>query len=66
MDAETLGRWRWQLSATARKAAAARTRATTAVSAWEHLVADAANAGVPGRLVVAAAADAGIDPPEAR
>jgi len=65
LDTETLGRWRWQLSATARKAAAARARSDAAMTAWERLVADAEAAGVPGRLVVAAAADAGIDAPGA-
>lgn len=63
IDAEMLGRWRWQLGATARRAVAARARADSAMAAWERLVADAARAGVPGRLVVAAAADAGIDAP---
>jgi hypothetical protein len=57
-----LGRWRWQLGATARKVAATQARANAALADWEHLVADAATAGVPERLVVAAAADAGIDP----
>lgn len=65
IDAETLGRWRWQLGATARKAVAARVRADAALAAWERLVADAADAGVPARLVMAAAADAGIDTPGA-
>jgi hypothetical protein len=60
-DPTLAGRWRWQLGATARKAAAARTRAEAAMADWERLVADAAAAGVPGRLVVAAAADAGLD-----
>jgi hypothetical protein len=63
LDADLLARWRWQLGATARKAAAARARAGTAMSAWERLAADAAAAGIPGRLVVAAAADAGLDMP---
>ena len=65
LDADTLGRWRWQLGATARKAAAAQSRAAAASAAWERLVADAVAAGVPGRLVVAAAADAGMDAPGA-
>lgn len=64
LDAGTLNRWRWQLGATARKAAAARDRADAALADWERLVADAAAAGVPRRLVVGAAADADLDPPE--
>jgi hypothetical protein len=54
-------RWRWQLGASARKAAATRSKAETAMADWERLVADAEQAGVPVRLVVAAAADAGMD-----
>jgi cell division protein FtsN len=64
-DPALAGRWRWQLGATARKAAAARARAEAAMADWERLVADAAAAGVPARLVVAAAADAGLDAPAA-
>jgi hypothetical protein len=63
MDDALLSRWRWQLGATARKAVAARARADAAALAWERLVADAQAAGVPPRLVVAAAADAGLDVP---
>jgi hypothetical protein len=66
MDAAQLGRWRWQLGATARKAVAARSRADAAAADWDRLVADAAAAGVPGRLVVAAAADAGLESPAPR
>ncbi|MGA2831118.1 MAG: hypothetical protein ABSF03_33965 [Streptosporangiaceae bacterium] len=63
LDAATLSRWRWQLGATARKAAAARARADAALADWERLAADAAAGGVPRRLVVSAAADADLDPP---
>ena len=60
-DTALLSRWRWQLGATARKAAATRVKAEVALADWERLVADAEKAGVPVRLVVAAAADAGMD-----
>jgi hypothetical protein len=63
LDDALLGRWRWSLSAMARKAVAAQERAQVAVTAWERLVADARTAGIPERLVVAAAADAGLDVP---
>ena len=60
-DTALLSRWRWQLGATARKAAATRVKADVAMADWERLVVDAEKAGVPVRLVVAAAADAGMD-----
>jgi hypothetical protein len=63
VDDALLARWRWSLGATARKAAAARERATAAQQAWERLCADAADAGIPVRLIVAAAADAGVEVP---
>ena len=63
MDDDLLSRWRWTLSAKARKAIAAQERARTALTAWERLVADARTAGVPERLLLAAAADAGLDVP---
>jgi hypothetical protein len=63
LDAETLNRWRWQLGASARKAAASRDRAEAATKAWERVAAEAIQAGVPARLVTAAAADAGIEAP---
>jgi hypothetical protein len=66
LDDATLGRWRWQLGATSRKAVAARARADAAMAAWERLITDAQSAGVPARLVVAAAADAGLDVPGAQ
>lgn len=58
-----LSRWRWQLGATARKAVAARARADAATADWVRLVADAGVAGIPARLIVAAAADAGLAMP---
>jgi hypothetical protein len=61
MDEALLGRWRWQLGATARKAVAAQARAEAALADWERLIADAKAAGVPERLMVAAAADADLD-----
>ena len=63
LDDALLSRWRWSLSAMARKAVAAQARADTAQAAWDRLVADARAAGIPERLVVAAAADAGLDVP---
>jgi hypothetical protein len=60
-DTALLSRWRWQLGASARKAAATRSKADVAMADWERLVVDAEKAGVPVRLVVAAAADAGMD-----
>ena|ERR1019366_439941 len=60
-DTALLLRWRWTLGASARKAAATRSKADVAMADWERLVADAEKAGVPVRLVVAAAADAGMD-----
>jgi hypothetical protein len=63
MDKGVLERWQWQLGATARKAAAAQRRAHEAAQAWERLVADARNAGVPERLAMAAALEADVDLP---
>lgn len=63
LDDALLSRWRWSLSATARKAGAARHRADVAQAEWERLVTDARTAGIPARLIVAAAADAGVDVP---
>lgn len=65
MDKDVLDRWQWQLRATAGKAVAAQRRADEAVQAWERLVADARNAGVPDRLPTAAALEADIDLPAA-
>lgn len=63
MDKDVLDRWQWQLRATAGKAVAAQRRANEAAQAWERLVADARNAGVPERLAMAAALEADIDLP---
>ena len=65
MDKDVLDRWQWQLRATAGKAVAARRRAQEAMQAWERLVADARNAGVPERLSMAAALEADVDLPAA-
>jgi hypothetical protein len=64
LDDALLARWRWSLGASSRKAAAARAKAAAAMAAWERLVADARQAGIPERLVVGAAADADLDVPE--
>jgi hypothetical protein len=63
MDKGVLDRWQWQLRATAGKAVAAQRRAREAMQAWERLVADARNAGVPDRLLMAAALEADVDLP---
>lgn len=63
LDKDVLDRWQWQLRATAGKAVAAQRRAREATQAWERLVADARNAGVPDRLCMAAALEADIDLP---
>jgi hypothetical protein len=63
IDAALLERWRWTLGATARKAVAARAKAAAADAAWTRLVADARAAGIPALMVVAAAADAGVEVP---
>jgi hypothetical protein len=63
VDKDALGDWRWRLGATARKAAAAQQRANEAARAWERVVAEARNAGVPDRLLMAAALEADVDLP---
>ena len=63
LDDALLTRWRWSLSAAARKAAATQERAQEAMTAWERLVADARTAGVPERLLLGAAVTAGVDVP---
>jgi hypothetical protein len=65
LDADQLGRWRWLLRAEAGRAARAQTRARAALTAWDRLTGEASAAGVPERLAVAAAADAGLDTPAA-
>jgi len=66
IDDEVRERWRWQLGATARKAAAGQRRAAQATAAWERLVADARQAGVPEVLLLAAASDAEVELPSGR
>ena len=65
LDDALLTRWRWSLSAAARKAAATQERAQEAMTAWERLVADARTAGVPERLLLGAAVTAGVGVPGA-
>src|ERR1017187_6023013 len=60
-DPALLATWRWTLGAKALKAAATRTKAEAAMAGWQRVVADAERAGVPARLVVAAAAGANLD-----
>jgi hypothetical protein len=60
-DPALLATWRWTLGAKALKAAATRTKAEAAMAEWQRVVADAEQAGVPARLVVAAAAGANLD-----
>jgi hypothetical protein len=60
-DPALLATWRWTLGAKALKAAATRTKAEAAMAEWQRVVADAEKAGVPARLVVAAAAGANLD-----
>jgi hypothetical protein len=64
MDDALLRRWRHSLGATALKLAADQRRLNATAAEWERLRADAEAAGVPARLVVAAAADAGLDAPD--
>jgi hypothetical protein len=63
LDKDALGDWQWRLGATAGKAAKARQRANDAARAWERVVAEARNAGVPDRLLMAAALEADVDLP---
>jgi len=63
MDEARQARWRHDLNAYALKVVAARTRAEGAVREWETLLADARAAGVPGHLIVAAAAAANLETP---
>jgi hypothetical protein len=63
MDKDALAGWRWRLGATAGKAAAAQRRANEAARAWERVVAEARSAGVPERLLMAAALEADVDLP---
>ena len=60
-DPALLETWRWTLGAKALKAAATRAKAEAAMAEWQRVVADAEQAGVPARLVVAAAAGANLD-----
>jgi hypothetical protein len=63
LDPADVAHWRWHLGAVARKARAAQARAAESTAAWEALVARARAEGVPERMVIAAAADADLDPP---
>ena len=63
MDEGRQNRWRHDLNAYALKVVAARERAEKATREWETLLADARNAGVPGHLIVAAAAAANLETP---
>jgi hypothetical protein len=65
LDKDALGDWRWRLGATAGKAVKAQQRANEAARAWERVVAEARNAGVPERLLMAAALEADMDLPAA-
>jgi hypothetical protein len=62
---DALGDWRWRLGASARKAAADRRRANASLHAWESLAAEARSAGVPDRMLLAAALEADIELPRA-
>jgi hypothetical protein len=61
---EELGDWQWRLGASAGKAAADERRVDASKRAWEGLVAEARSAGVPERLLMAAALEADVDLPE--
>ena len=63
MDERRQNRWRHELNALALKVVAARRREQEATREWETLLDDARNAGVPGHLVVAAAAAANLETP---
>lgn len=63
LDKDALGDWQWRLGATAGKAAKAQQRANDAARAWGRVVAEARNAGVPERLLMAAALEADMDLP---
>lgn len=63
MDERRQNRWRQALNAQALKVVAARRREEEAEREWETLLADARDAGVPGHLVVAAAAAANLEVP---
>ena len=63
MDERRQNRWRQALNAQALKVVAARRREQEATREWETLLGDARNAGVPGHLVVAAAAAANLETP---
>lgn len=63
MDERRRNRWRHELNALALKVVAARRREQETTQEWETLLADARDAGVPGHLVVAAAAAANLETP---
>lgn len=63
MDDDLLTRWRRNLDQAALQVASTRRKSDVAVRAWERLIADAVAAGVPGHLIVAAAATANVETP---
>ena len=63
MDERRQNRWRQALNAQALKVKAAHERAEETDQEWETLLADARDAGVPGHLVIAAAAAANLETP---
>jgi hypothetical protein len=58
-----LVRWRRNLDQAALQVASTRKKSDAATRAWDRLVADAVAAGVPGNLIVAAAATADVETP---
>lgn len=63
MDEDLLTRWRRNLDQAALQVASTRRKADKAAREWERLIADAVAAGVPGHLIVAAAATANVETP---
>jgi hypothetical protein len=63
LDEDMLVRWRRNLDQAALQVASTRKKSDAATRAWDRLVADAVAAGVPGNLIVAAAATADVETP---